>query len=133
MMSTRCDKLRVSRLGSKLWYALKLAPIWWSSEYMYLGRSPTINFYPINSYTKWISKIKTPSPEPETGSYDTSICSPFWLKDEPNNCKVLQQWHTLYEKSNRWRIWCWNQEGMLKTWHIQKTRKFKFNPLEIDD
>ena len=25
----------------------------------------------------WISKIKTPSPEPETGSYDPSIRSPF--------------------------------------------------------
>ena len=27
----------------------------------------------------WISKIKTPSPIPETGFYDPSICSPFWL------------------------------------------------------
>ena len=41
-----------------------------------------------------ISHIKIPSPMPETGSYDSSICSPFWLKFEPNTCKFLQPWHT---------------------------------------
>jgi hypothetical protein len=48
-----------------------------------------------------ISQIKTPSPVPETGSYDPSICSPFWLKVEANNFTVLQQWHNLIEKSSR--------------------------------
>jgi hypothetical protein len=32
-----------------------------------------------------ISKIKTPSPLPETGSYDPSIGSSFLLKVELNN------------------------------------------------
>ena len=44
----------ISGLRQNLWYALKLAPIWWSSGYMYLARSPTINFYPINTDSFWI-------------------------------------------------------------------------------
>ena len=34
-------------------------------------------------------KKKTPSPIPETGSYDPSICFPLLLKVEPNKFKVL--------------------------------------------
>ena len=66
-----------------------------------------------------ISKSKTPSPIPETGSYYSSIRSPFWLKVEPNNCKVLQQWHTSYKKSSRWQIITGWRQGQLQLIQIE--------------